>query len=127
MEVVKTEFEILRISEPVSLPFKGFDLVYHTLAAAGDPVIEVVGKSSAAGCKRPSHSLEGINPCVHDISQHQTGGLYIQEYFIFFRQQRIPWIVFRGFLIRNAAVSGNINRGENLHARFAERPSNVLE
>ena len=49
MEVVKTEFEILRISEPVSLPFKGLDLVYHTLAAAGDPVIEVVGKSSAAG------------------------------------------------------------------------------
>jgi hypothetical protein len=31
-------------------------------------VIEVVGKSSAAGCKRLSHSLEGINPCVHGIS-----------------------------------------------------------
>ena len=43
MEVVETEFEILRISKPVSLPFGSLHLVYEAIySSTGDPVLEVV-------------------------------------------------------------------------------------
>jgi hypothetical protein len=45
MEVVETEFEILRISKPVSLPFEGLDFVYETHGAPSQSVeIEVAEK-----------------------------------------------------------------------------------
>ncbi len=45
--MVETEFEILRISKPVSLPLEGLDFVYEALdGAAGDAMLEVVEKSS---------------------------------------------------------------------------------
>ena len=43
MEVVETEFEVFRISKPVSLPFEGLDLVYEALySSTGDRMLEVV-------------------------------------------------------------------------------------
>ena len=48
MKVVEPQFKILRIPEPVSLPFEGFDFVDQALdGAAGDAMIEVVEKSGA--------------------------------------------------------------------------------
>ena len=68
MEVVEPQFEILRISEPVSLPFESLDFVYQPLyGSAGDAMIEVVEKSSAVDCKGPSDSFEGFDPRVHRI------------------------------------------------------------
>ncbi len=65
MKVVETEFEILRISEPVSLPFEGLDFVYQTLdGAAGDAMIEVVEKSSSIGPKGLAHSFERLDSGV---------------------------------------------------------------
>jgi hypothetical protein len=41
MQVVETEFEILRISKPVSLPFEGLDFVDEALhCSTGDAMLE---------------------------------------------------------------------------------------
>jgi hypothetical protein len=40
MQVVETEFEILRISKPVSLPFEGLDFVYETLDGTPSQSVE---------------------------------------------------------------------------------------
>ena len=69
MKVVEPEFKILRISEPVSLPFEGFDLVDQALdGAACDAMIEIVEKSGAVPGKRLPHFLEGLDPRVHGVS-----------------------------------------------------------
>jgi len=104
------------------LPLEGLDFVYQNLdCAAGDAVIEAVGKSSAAGRKRLSHSLRALIPEFMASRHHQTGGLYI------FQAARNPVDCFSRFLIRNGAVSGDINREETLHARVAGRPCNLSE
>ena len=61
--MVESQFEIFGISEPVSLPFEGFDFVDQALdAPTGDAMIEVVEKSGAVGSKGLSHSLERLDP-----------------------------------------------------------------
>jgi hypothetical protein len=69
MEVVETEFEILRISKPVSLPFDGFDFVYEALdGTACDAMLEVVEKSSPVGSEGLAHSFERLDSGVHGVS-----------------------------------------------------------
>ena len=52
MEMVQSEFEIFLISEPVSLPFEGFDFVVDSLDdSAGDRVFEVVEQAGPIGCQ----------------------------------------------------------------------------
>ena len=95
MEVVETEFEILRISKSVSLPFEGLDFVYETLdGPAGDAMLEVVEKSSPVGPEGLAHSFERLDsgvawrPCTIK-----------QEDFIFFQcAARNPVDCFSRFL-----------------------------
>jgi hypothetical protein len=70
MEVVETEFEILRISKPVSLPFDGLDFVYETLdgTTSQSVEIEVVEKSSPVGSEGLAHSFERLDSGVHGVS-----------------------------------------------------------
>jgi hypothetical protein len=69
MEVVETEFEILRISKPVSLPFEGLDFVYETLhGPAGYAMLEVVEESSPVGPEGLAHSFECLDSGLHGVS-----------------------------------------------------------
>ena len=69
MQVVETEFEILRISKPVSLPFEGLDFVYETLdGAAGDAMLEVVEKSGPVGSEGLANSFERLDSGLHGVS-----------------------------------------------------------
>ena len=61
--MVEPQFEILRIPEPVSLPFEGFDFIDQALdGAACDAMIEVVQKAGAIRSKGLSNFLEGLDP-----------------------------------------------------------------
>ena len=68
MEMVETEFEILRISEPVSLPFEGLDLVYEALhCSTGDPMLEVVEQATPVGPKSFADPYECLDSGVHGV------------------------------------------------------------
>ena len=80
MEVVETEFEIFRISKPVSLPFEGLDFVYETLhGSAGDAMLEVVEKSSPVGPESFAHSFErldsGFMASLHHTARNCSASL----------------------------------------------------
>jgi hypothetical protein len=69
MEVVETEFEILRISKPVSLLFERLDFVYETIdGPAGDAMLEVVEKSSPVGPEGLAHPFERLESGLHGVS-----------------------------------------------------------
>jgi len=68
MKVVELEFKILRIPEPVSLPFEGLDFVDQALdGATGDAMVKEVEKSAAVPGKGLAHFLEDLDPRVHRI------------------------------------------------------------
>ena len=86
MKVVEPEFKILRISEPVSLPFEGLDFVDETFdGATGDPVIEVVEQPGSIGGKGFSDPFECLDPLVHRIPAPD-----IEELFSLFSVVQFP-------------------------------------
>ena len=70
MELVETEFEILRISKPVGLTFDGLDFVYEALhrSPSQSADIEVVEKSDPVGAKGLAGPYECLYPGVHGIA-----------------------------------------------------------
>ena len=69
MEVVETEFEILRISKPVCLPFERLDLVYEALhGATGDTMLEVIEQAGPVGSKGLAHPFERLDSGVHRVT-----------------------------------------------------------
>ena len=68
MEVIEAEFEIRRISKPISLPFEGLDFIDEALhCSAGDVVLEVAEKSSPVGSKCLADPYERFDTGGHGV------------------------------------------------------------
>ena len=69
MKMVEPEFEIFRISKPVSLPFDGFDLVYEALhGSTGDSVLEIVEQASPVASESFADPCQGLYSGVHGVT-----------------------------------------------------------
>ena len=68
MQVVESQFEILRISKTVGLPLEGFYFVDQTLDyPADDAMLEVILKSCSPGREGFANPFERLDPGGHGI------------------------------------------------------------